>query len=189
MAIFLIVAPAYALDDVDTDDNDALDVANGGTNATDASGARTALGLVIGTDVQAVLSEGVFEDGDKTALDNLPKKDLNISELSDTTGTQTLTQSEMANGNTIHNASAAGAATLEIDTYYDTIDFCVVVIAAQNMSIAPPSGDNFIFNDVAASADEALVNESPTKGEMICSVAIADEIFAFSSHPDWVEDN
>ncbi len=39
--------------DIDVDDNDAVDIPFGGTNANNASGARTALGLSIGVNVQA----------------------------------------------------------------------------------------------------------------------------------------
>jgi hypothetical protein len=49
----LLVSPVWAETDVDLDNNMAVDITYGGTNASTASGARTNLGLAIGTDVQA----------------------------------------------------------------------------------------------------------------------------------------
>src|SRR5512139_3457743 len=46
------VSPCHAVE-LDQDNNNAIDVSLGGTNATTAAGARTSLGLAIGTDVQA----------------------------------------------------------------------------------------------------------------------------------------
>ena len=69
-----ISSVGYAATELDGDTNGGVDITKGGTNATDAAGARTALGLAIGTDVLA-------PNGNGGSLTNLTMGNIPIQEI------------------------------------------------------------------------------------------------------------
>ncbi len=89
-----------------------LPIANGGTNATSASAARTSLGLVIGTNVQAW-------DAD---LDTWATKTAPSGTVVGTTDTQSLTNKTLGSG-LVMAASAITSATAQASTSGTSIDF------------------------------------------------------------------
>ena len=89
-----------------------ITVAKGGTNATSASAARTNLGLVIGTNVQAFDADTV-------------KKDVN----------NTFTKAQR--GSTQTAGSQTGSVTLDFDTYQN-----FVLTATGNVTLANPSTES-----------------------------------------------
>ena len=107
----ILIIPAWAADiDVDVDSNNAVDVNKGGTNSTTAAAARTALGLAIGSDVEAYdaattksdEAETITSDWDFTAhpmADNEVADDITITAGSQIAGgTPTFTTVDSGQG-------------------------------------------------------------------------------------------
>lgn len=76
IVFFLISAPAFGVVELDGDSNGGVDISKGGTNATTEDGARTSLGLAIGTDVLA-------PDGDGGSLTNLDGENIQDDSIDD----------------------------------------------------------------------------------------------------------
>ena len=89
-----------------------ITVAKGGTNATSASAARTNLGLVIGTDVQAFDADIVAKDTNNTFT-------------------------KAQRGSTQTAGSQTGSVTLDFDTYQN-----FVLTATGNVTLANPSTES-----------------------------------------------
>ena len=89
-----------------------ITVAKGGTNATSASAARTNLGLVIGTDVQAFDADIVAKDTNNTFT-------------------------KAQRGSTQTAGSQTGSITLDFDTYQN-----FVLTATGNVTLANPSTES-----------------------------------------------
>lgn len=131
------------LSDLASDANTARPVVAGGTGATTASGARTALGLVIGTDVQAYDAglasiAGLTTAADKmiytTALDTYAVADLSA-----------YGRSVVAVAN---EAAFKALVNLEVGTDVQAYDADLSAIAA----LADPNADRILFWDDSAGA-------------------------------------
>lgn len=100
-AMLLLATPALAAVELDGDSNGAIDVAKGGTNATTAAGARTALGVQpLDSDLTSIAGlattawgRGLLDDADaaagRTSLGIAPADTLNVAGVDLGTGSTT----------------------------------------------------------------------------------------------------
>lgn len=100
-ALLLLATPALAAVELDGDSNGAIDVAKGGTNATTAAGARTALGVQpLDSDLTSIAGlattawgRGLLDDADaaagRTSLGIAPADTLNVAGVDLGTGSTT----------------------------------------------------------------------------------------------------
>ena len=100
-ALLLLATPALAAVELDGDSNGAIDVAKGGTNATTAAGARTALGVQpLDSDLTSIAGmattawgRGLLDDADaaagRTSLGIAPADTLNVAGVDLGTGSAT----------------------------------------------------------------------------------------------------
>ena len=105
-----------------SDISGTLPVANGGTGSTTAGGARTNLGLVIGTDVQAYNSTLAAVAGGTYTGDN----DI-VTVGTITTGTWNGTQIAVANGGTGATSAAGAKTNLGFTTKYTATNSAITV--------------------------------------------------------------
>jgi hypothetical protein len=127
---------------------DTLPLASGGTNATTASGARTNLGLVIGTDVA---STGA--NSDITSLTGLTTA---LSVAQGGTGATTLAGANIAvtNASSTFTASQRGTVTTDNDLSFDQN-------ATNNFSCTPSAGGTLTFtNHTAGQSGYVLLDNS-----------------------------
>ena len=124
-----------------------LAVADGGTGSGTASAARTALGVVIGTDVQAWDA-----DLDTLAAGSLPA--LTVVYEAHTTG-DTLTTAET--GSHHSNVGAAGLIAIVLPTGgADGVRFVISSVGGNQVDLTPNTADNFAWSGGATAADEVL---------------------------------
>ena len=100
-ALLLLATPALAAVELDGDSNGAIDVAKGGTNATTAAGARSALGVQpLDSDLTSIAGlattawgRGLLDDADaaagRTSLGIAPADTLNVAGVDLGTGSAT----------------------------------------------------------------------------------------------------
>lgn len=98
-----------------------------------ASAARTTLGLVIGTDVQAVLSEGPFTNGDKTKLDGIETA-ADVTDTANVTAAGALMDSELTD--IVAVKALADAAISDVNTGTSTTMFVTPdALAGSNLGV------------------------------------------------------
>jgi len=146
-------------------------VADGGTGASTAAGARANLGI------WAVPSYAHFASADAA--------------YSDTTTPHVLVSSETHNS-IITNAGATEDRVYTLHAYNFGMNFMVQVIAGYQMDLEPPSGGLINLNGTDAAADEHIINAADTEGDvMSCwSVEIADgtyKLYCKSDNANWAE--
>lgn len=132
------------------DSNATVPVANGGTGATTASAARTNLGLVIGTNVQAW-------DAD---LDTWATKTAPSGTVVGTTDTQTLTNKTLTSptigGTPVMNASVVSSGTAVSSTSGTSIDFTSIPSWVKRITV--------MFNGVSTNGGNNLRVQLGTSG-------------------------
>lgn len=151
--------------------------ANNLSDISNASTARTNLGLVIGTDVQGVLAEGAFANGDKTKLDGI-ETGADVTDTANVTAAGALMDSEVTNlaqvkaFDSSDYATAAQGATadsaLQDITGEPLADLSNVTITtpADNEVLAYNSGTTTWINQTAAEAGLSATGHSHTESDI-----------------------
>lgn len=147
--------------DVDQDSNDALDVGYGGTNSATAAAARTALGLVIGTDVLA-------PNGSAASLTNIPFGSGTDLEASGALSADVVAPTEMADADHGDVSWTTGAATVEAMTVADNES-----TAETNAVLFLPGGDLDGGAGMAIECDGDL-NYNPSTGTLSATAFSGD---------------
>lgn len=165
-----------------TVDTSGTPVANDFARFTDAdtiegrsySEVRTDLGLVIGTDVQGVLAEGAFVDGDKTKLDGI-EASADVTDTTNVTAAGALMDSELTDITAI-KALNQGLATTDSPTFVDVTVGDEAYGVGWNASLEVPT-KNAVYDKIetlgggiggsTGSVDNALLRADGTGGSTL----------------------